>query len=416
MILSEKCRLIYNFALEERIKNWEENHEKSTEERSYITYIDQQNALPTIKKRYPEYSWVYSKVLQMVLKRLDNDFKSFLSLRNGGKKNARPPRFKGKEYFTALTFNQSGFKLDTKKQTISFSHKYPSGTELKFHLPWIPQFEGVIKQAEIYQDNMKRWFILLAIEVKEPTYTDNGLYQAIDLGIINLVTAVNIHGRFIQIRNRRPDLYWRNKIREVQSRRDRCRKLSNKWYFFDKKLRKMKRKLANQLLDFQHKISKRVVENTRANMIIIGALSVKRMIRRTKRTTGISCQLNAQKTLNHSLVNTGFMGRFAKFLTYKAQKIGKRVTRIDESYTSKTCCICGKVNTRKLSERFIICDCGNHLDRDMNSAVNIMLRFLSHKPPVNGEPLQVFLNGLHRNTALPKIQWAVDSMRTTAIT
>jgi transposase len=87
------------------------------------------------------------------------------------------------------------------------------------------------------------------------------------------------------------------------------------------------------------------------------------------------------KTLNHSLQNTGSMGRFARFLTYKAKKIGKRIIEIDESDTTKTCYNCGKKENRKLSDRVIHCDCGNVIGRDKNSAVNIMLRFLSHQPP-----------------------------------
>ncbi|MFX1357043.1 MAG: zinc ribbon domain-containing protein, partial [Promethearchaeota archaeon] len=87
----------------------------------------------------------------------------------------------------------------------------------------------------------------------------------------------------------------------------------------------------------------------------------------------------ARKTLNHSIQNTGSLGRFSQFLTYKAKKIGKRVIRIDESYTSQQCCICGKRTKRALSERVIKCDCGNHMDRDLNSAVNILERFLKQK-------------------------------------
>jgi putative transposase len=36
--LSEKCRLIYNFALSERIENWKEQKEKPKKERNYIRY------------------------------------------------------------------------------------------------------------------------------------------------------------------------------------------------------------------------------------------------------------------------------------------------------------------------------------------------------------------------------------------
>jgi putative transposase len=100
-----------------------------------------------------------------------------------------------------------------------------------------------------------------------------------------------------------------------------------------------------------------------------------------------------------------------KFLTYKAKKIGKRIIEIDESNTTKTCYLCGKKEKRKLSDRVITCDCENNIGRDHNSAVNIMLLFLSHQPPVNGEsPKKNFLDGLHRQTAPRVIEAVVDSM------
>ena len=51
-----KMSLIYNFALAERIKSWKGNKTK-------ITYSKQQKNLPLLKKKYPEYKWVYSKEL-----------------------------------------------------------------------------------------------------------------------------------------------------------------------------------------------------------------------------------------------------------------------------------------------------------------------------------------------------------------
>jgi transposase len=116
-------------------------------------------------------------------------------------------------------------------------------------------------------------------------------------------------------------------------------------------------------------------------------LSEKRMAPKSG-TTIYSRWDNALRTLNHSLQNTGFLERFAQFLTYKAKRVGKSVTRIDETYSTQTCCICGKLQKRSLPERQIQCDCGTHLDRDQNAAVNIMIKFLSKQSPVNGEPLQ----------------------------
>ncbi len=413
--LSEKCRLLYNFALAERCHNWTINRTKPAPVRTLITYTQQQNALPALKAQYPEYTWVYSKVLQMVLRRLDADYKSFFARWRRGDKTARLPRYKGPHYFTTLCYNQSGFTIDVDHQRIRFAHRHPSGVELTFALPWLPPLNGRVKQVELFQDRRHRWFVAITCEVAVPPYVDNSRYQAIDLGVINLVTAVNWHGRFVQIRNRRSDLYWKYKLQEVQSRRDHCLKHSKRWWFYQRKWMKMQLKLANQLRDFQHKMSKVVVTNTRANTFIIGNLTVKRMARK-KPASECKRQDAAARTLNHSLQNTGFLGRFAQFLTYKAKKVGKRVIRIDEAQTTKQCCVCGTVRTRRLSERVIQCNCGTPFDRDQNAAVNLMVRFLLQQPPVNGEPLQDFLHGLHRHTALPHLPRVADSMKTPAFT
>ena len=47
-IFSEKCRLIYNFALHDRIENWKRNLGLPKEERKYLNYVEQQNKLPLI--------------------------------------------------------------------------------------------------------------------------------------------------------------------------------------------------------------------------------------------------------------------------------------------------------------------------------------------------------------------------------
>ncbi|MBD3255353.1 MAG: IS200/IS605 family element transposase accessory protein TnpB [Candidatus Lokiarchaeota archaeon] len=331
-----------------------------------------------MKQKYPQYKWVYSKVLQMTLKKLDANYKSFFALWKKGYEDARPPAYCGKKYFTTLCYNQSGFKLID--NAITFSHKLPSKTDLTFdisHYP-LPAEAKKIKQVEIYCDKRERWFVAFSYEISPKDYFDNGKYQAIDLGISNIVSAVNIDGKFVQFKNRRADKYWKEKIEQVQSKRDRCKKYSRRWKRYHNKLCKMMRKCTNQLRDFQHKISKQVVENTKANTIVVGKLEVKKMARK-KKGTGNARRTKANKTLNHSLQNTGSLGRFVEFLTYKAKKQGKRIIRIDESYTSQVCSNCGRKRKRSLSERTIICDCGHCLDRDLNSAVNIMAKFLLKK-------------------------------------
>ena len=363
--LAETCRLLYNHAIAERKFCYNTYKHR-------VTYIDQQNALPQLKERFPRYKQVYSKVLQMTLKKVDATYKSFFGLVKNGETTTRSPRFRGKNYFFALCYNQSGFSITNK--TIKFSHKHPETVELMFSIPF--DFTNTqVKQVEIFQDRYdSQLYVAVIYEQEEPPYIDNGHYQAFDLGIIKH-TAVNSSGKFFETVVRRPDKYWQQTIQSLQQRKDHCLKNSRKHHLLSQRLRSIQRKSANQTKDWQHKQSKNLIQNTKANTLIVGDLSVKKMA---------STKNNGQKhkytkSLHRGVHNTGHLGRFVEFLTYKAKLVGKRVIVIDERATSKTCAFCGhKKEQMPLFERTYHCEiCGIVIDRDQNSAINIMKRFLS---------------------------------------
>jgi putative transposase len=319
--LSERCRLLYNFALAERKRAWELRGEN-------VSYVEQQNNLPELKKKYPEYSWVYSKVLQMVLRMLDSDYKSFVSLRRNDRGDSRPPRFKGRRNFVAMTYNQSGFKIEQGK--ITLAHFY-NNVVLSFKVPMRFKF-NLVHQVSICKYRDGEFYLCVVYEIPEKAYRDNGLYQAIDLGIDKTVTAVNMYGRFFEVTNPRPDRYWNPIVDAIQSRRDHCKKWSRRWIRLHKALRRSKKKSSDQIRDYQHKLSRKMVDNTKANTFIIGKLGVKEMAHSKKATAG----------LNRSTQNNGYLFRFSRFLAYKAHLAGKRAIEISEAHTSKRCCIYGR--------------------------------------------------------------------------
>ena len=120
------------------------------------------------------------------------------------------------------------------------------------------------------------------------------------------------------------------------------------------------------------------------------------------------CKINKhQKGLHASLHNTGIIGRFVRTLTYKAELVGKKVIEFSERKTSKKCCCCGKEHIMPLHKRVMDCDCGNKIDRDKNSSVNIMSNFLSQ----NGQwtTYQQFADNL-RNTGVPMEQHSQEAL------
>ena len=183
----------------------------------------------------------------------------------------------------------------------------------------------------------------------------------------------------------------------------------------------MIRKLANQLKDWQHKISQVIVTNTKANILIFGKPTVKQMAQ--KSTTGTQTKTSRQKaateTLHYSLQNAGSMSRFIELVAYKAEKVGKRVILIDEAYTTQICPVCGALEPKSLSQRLIVCsNCGYRQDRDLASALNIMARFYLQKeefetlwqePSVNEESFFQRWKGFLRQTAQGKTKVSLSS-------
>lgn len=83
----------------------------------------------------------------------------------------------------------------------------------------------------------------------------------------------------------------------------------------------MEKKKSSQLKDFQHKLSKKMDNKTKANTIIIGDLKVKNMAQSNKQKG------KRKKAQNRSTQNQGYLSLFIGFLAYKAELIGKRIKK-----------------------------------------------------------------------------------------
>ena len=57
----------------------------------------------------------------------------------------------------------------------------------------------------------------------ETQYIDNGICQAICADITQIVTAINSHGKFLEIKTLRSYKYWNPKLDSIKSRIDHCK-------------------------------------------------------------------------------------------------------------------------------------------------------------------------------------------------
>ncbi|MEY4517416.1 MAG: hypothetical protein RLZZ499_15 [Cyanobacteriota bacterium] len=123
------------------------------------------------------------------------------------------------------------------------------------------------------------------------------------------------------------------------------------------KVAKVHNKIANCRSDFQHKLSRRIVNENQ--VIVVENLAVKNMVRNHQLAKAIS--------------QVGW-GQFCTMLNYKAEHDGKVYQEVDRFFaSSKTCHVClNRVDSLSLSIRFWDCkSCKTHHDRDINAAMNI---------------------------------------------
>ena len=66
-----------------------------------------------------------------------------------------------------------------------------------------------------------------------------------------------------------------------------------------------------------------------------------------------------------------------QLLSYKAERAGGMVVKVDPRNTSQDCSSCGSKVVKTLAERMHRCACGATIDRDVNAAKKILDRAMS---------------------------------------
>ena len=315
------CCNLYNSALEERISAWKK-------QKINISYYDQTHQLPEIKQFYPELNDVYSQVLCNVLNKLKKSFDNFFR-RMKLKQVPGFPRFKNYKRYNSFIYPQTGFKIENNRLILS---KIGS-----IHIKLHRLIQGKIKNCCIKRDG-NQWFAIFVCELEDRQQTNNTNSVGIDVGIENFIALSN--GELVS----NPKWYRKTEKKLV--------KLQQK----KKHIQKVYRKVRNQRLDFQHKLSRKLANEF--GIICVEKLNINKMV---------------NSIHSKSILDAGW-NQFINLLSYKVEETGGKVVFVNPAYTSQTCPECGKIKQKTLEERQHICSCGCTMDRDV--AINIFQRFL----------------------------------------
>lgn len=281
----------------------------------------------------------------------------FNSLKGKSKTKQDYPKFhkKGQKdsFRIAATKTSKGYDIRIEE----FEHiKIPKFGSVKFrnynNIDW--------SKIHIYNITIKKtptnkYFASLCIETEDAKYIEPKFDACgFDLGLKDF--CIFDTGEVIE--NPRYFRKTQEKLGKEQRKLNHCIKGSNNYKKQKQKVALVHEKIKNQRKDFQHKISRQIVNE---NQVIVSE------------DLNVKCMLKNHK-LSKSIQDASF-GSFCNMIDYKSKEINRTYLKISTFYpSSKLCHCCGYKNTTlKLSDREWECpNCHILLDRDNNAAINIL--------------------------------------------
>ena len=327
---------MYNHFLQIRQENYQET-------RKGLSY-NQTAVQLTRLKQDPDLEWLKaadSQVLQQKLMDLERAYKNFFE------KRGSYPRYKSRRRKQAIRYPQR-VRIDLEKKR-SYLPKV-GWVRTVFHR----KIEGKIKNVTVSRTKSGRYYASFQVEVEVPEGVYGGKAAGIDLGI-HAFAALSDGKR---VDNPKNLLAAERRLQRLQRSLSRRRKGSGGWEKQRIKVARQHERVSNQRQDFQHKLSRWLVEEH--SILALEDLHIKGMLRNGRLAKQIS---------------DAAWGQFLGMLAYKGEWYGCDLLVVDRWYpSSKICSVCdAEMETMPLNVRSWECPiCAAVHDRDVNAARNIL--------------------------------------------
>jgi len=350
-----QARLVYNLALHQR-------NFARTLPRTYISYQDQANELPDLKKEFSFLKESPAQCLQQSLKDLKLAFDGFY------RKTKGYPKFRSKHH------NQSFRFPSPKKFNVKRVNKRKGQVTLPklgtLYFRWHRSIPSKIKQATIKKEK-GIWYIILTCQLdpappknlKPPVGIDRGINISLAFSDGSCQNLPTKNLKIIEA-----------KIASKQRMKSTKEKGSIRYKKLTKQISRLHQKLVNIRHDWHHFQSKKVAESQ--GYIFLEDLDVTKMTKSAKGNLDAPGIDVAKKSgLNKAILRQGW-SYYHQFLSYKSQACGGAIGLVPPAYTSQRCCRCKYVNSNNRSEedrtKFKCLRCHLALDADYNAAINIL--------------------------------------------
>lgn len=331
-------------------------------------------SLQESKQHDPELEQVYGKLLQEVYFRLDKAMKAFYRRVTAGETPGFP-RVRPRHCFFTLVYPAMYIKVQghTLRLPTGGRGQHKQYPDVLARLT--EEAPAKYREVAILRDARGNYYACFVAERPEETAAQTGTI-AFDLGIKRLATGTNEAGRIFHVGGFKGTHWYNRQLDRIRSKRDRCKKKSRRYIKLSKVYKRVSEKKRNKQKDSLHKASLLISRKLVASTVVVGDLSVREMAMK-ERAKG-----KPNRFKNRAVFNDWMLYTFFQMLTYKCQLYGKELIKIDERDTSKTCSSCGCMQDMPLWKRTYRCEnCGLIMDRDENSAQNILVRFFARLAP-----------------------------------
>ena len=345
----QTCREVYNHALTQEYKPAPDYNKPS--------YTAMQNKLPQWKQHWSEWGSVYSKCLQMAVRRIKHSETVLGKLKERGF-DVGELKWKAPREYRSICYNQSGFDVDsntgrTDHATVEFSK---IGTfQLNFHRP-LPD-NADIKEVILKKQKTGDWTVSIVVEY-DTDYPDKPAVEnidvedtvGIDLGITKFIHDSD--GRAFQPLDEDDDRERIDKRHQGVSRKEHE---SNNWNKARQCLAKAYERLSNKRRAYREVLAN--VYTQRYDAVFLEDLNVGSMMQQNGNSRNIA-SMSWYETLQ----------TFQRF----GEKNGCHVVLVPPEGTTKRCVQCGVESEKPLWVREHSCpSCGFETDRDQNAALEV---------------------------------------------
>ena len=341
------CRKVYNLMLSDKIEGY-----KVTGKFPPVTPAK-------FKKDYPYLKEVDS--LALANKQLDlqeafrNRFSKSRKAKNGF------PKFKSAKH------SRKSYTTNNQKGTVAIIEngiKLPKVGIVRAAIHREPNAEWIIKSATVSQESDSKYYVSILFEYDAPVinYTvDTANSIGLDYASEGLYTDHNgnkgSNHKFYRESHDKLAKEQRRLSRKVGNKKGSTK--SNNYLKQLHKVNKIYRHIANQRLDNLHKKSTEIANQY--DVVCVESLNMRAMSNK-----GFG---NGKATLDNGY------GMFLNMLEYKLTDRGKYLVKVDKWFpSSQICHNCGRLHPemKDLKIRIMNCECGYHIDRDQNAALNIL--------------------------------------------